>query len=42
LSDITLADKLFGWQPEVSLEEGIEELKNISCFNGGGKKYCGR
>jgi len=27
LADNTLAKKLFGWKPEVKLEEGIKELK---------------
>lgn len=29
LADNSLANKLLGWQPEVSLEEGIEELKQV-------------
>lgn len=30
LADSTLAKKLLGWSPEVSLEEGIAELKKLS------------
>ncbi len=30
LADNSLAKKLLGWKPEVSLEEGIEELKDLS------------
>ncbi|MEK7074482.1 MAG: hypothetical protein AAB968_01840, partial [Patescibacteria group bacterium] len=29
LADTSLAQKLLGWEPEVTLEEGIEELKKL-------------
>jgi nucleoside-diphosphate-sugar epimerase len=29
LGDNSLAKKLLGWKPEISLEEGIKNVKNI-------------
>ncbi|MEK7552751.1 MAG: NAD-dependent epimerase/dehydratase family protein [Patescibacteria group bacterium] len=39
LADNTLAKKLLGWSPRVSITQGIEELKQCSCPCGSGKKY---
>ncbi len=39
LADNTLAKKLLGWVPRVSIAEGIEELKNLPCPCGSGKKF---
>lgn len=39
LADNRLARKLLDWEPKVSIEEGIEELKNGPCPCGSGKKY---
>ncbi|MBI2035801.1 MAG: NAD-dependent epimerase/dehydratase family protein [Candidatus Liptonbacteria bacterium] len=39
LADTALARKLLGWKPLVTMDEGIEEIKNTLCLCGSGKKY---
>lgn len=39
LADTKLAKKLLGWKPNVTIKQGIEELKNDPCPCGSGKKY---
>ena len=39
LAGNSLAKKLLGWKPKVTIEKGIEELKNSPCPCGSGKKY---
>ena len=39
LANNVLAKKLLGWKPKVSIEAGINRLKDGSCLCGRGKKY---
>lgn len=39
LADNSLARKLLGWRPQVSIEKGIAELKDCPCPCGSGDKY---
>ena len=39
LADTKLAQKLLGWKPNVTIKQGVEELKNDPCPCGSGKKY---
>lgn len=39
LADHSLAVKLLGWKPKVTIKDGIDELKDCLCLCGSGKKY---
>ncbi|MDP3953912.1 MAG: NAD-dependent epimerase/dehydratase family protein [bacterium] len=39
LADNSLARRLLGWRPQVSIDAGIDELKNCPCPCGSEKKY---